>query len=70
MSLTDVIEGTRQAVKSDPHNAAVSFSVANALVPDTATVVDVRVRNHSRSPRWARARWSPTSSGPRAWASH
>jgi uncharacterized OsmC-like protein len=47
VSLTDVIEGTRQAVESDPHNAAVSFSVANALVPGTATVVDVRVRNHS-----------------------
>jgi uncharacterized OsmC-like protein len=46
MSLNDVIEGTRQAVDADPRNAAVQFSVANALVPGTKTVVDVRVRDH------------------------
>ncbi|GAA5163599.1 MULTISPECIES: OsmC family protein [Amycolatopsis] len=46
MSLTDVIEGTRQATEADPANAAVSFSVANALVPGTATQVEVRVRDH------------------------
>ncbi|TVT53721.1 OsmC family protein [Amycolatopsis rhizosphaerae] len=49
MSLTDVIEGTRQAAAADPAKAAVSFSVDNALVPGTATVVDVRVRDHSFS---------------------
>ncbi|MBE1574831.1 hypothetical protein H4W30_001875 [Amycolatopsis roodepoortensis] len=47
MSLTDVIEGTKTAVDADPRNAAVSFSVANALNPGTATQVDVRVRDHS-----------------------
>jgi len=47
MSLTDVIEGTKTAVDADPRNAAVSFSVANALTPGTATRVDVRVRDHS-----------------------
>jgi len=46
MSLTDVIEGTRSAVDEDPRKAAVRFSVANTLVPGTATVVDVRVRDH------------------------
>jgi uncharacterized OsmC-like protein len=47
VSLTDVIEGTRTAVAGDPSNANVSFSVAHTLVPETATVVDVRVRDHS-----------------------
>lgn len=47
MSLTDVIEGTRQAVTADPKNANVSFAVDNTLVPGTATVVDVQVRHHS-----------------------
>ncbi|WP_037306071.1 OsmC family protein [Amycolatopsis orientalis] len=47
MSLTDVIEGTKTAVDADPRNAAVSFSVANALKPGTATRVDVRVRDHT-----------------------
>ena len=47
MSLTDVIEGTRKAVDADPHNAAVSFSVANALKPGTRTEVEVKVRDHS-----------------------
>jgi uncharacterized OsmC-like protein len=46
MSLTDVIEGTRQATAADPANAKVSFSVANTLVPGTATAVEVRVRDH------------------------
>jgi uncharacterized OsmC-like protein len=46
MSLTDVIAGTREALDTDPRKAAVQFSVANALVPGTATVVDVRVRDH------------------------
>ncbi|MDT7723950.1 MAG: hypothetical protein QOI21_526 [Actinomycetota bacterium] len=46
MSLTDVIAGTRTALDTDPRKAAVQFSVANALVPGTATVVDVRVRDH------------------------
>ena len=47
MSLTEVIEGTRQAVADDAANAAVSFHVANTLAPDTTTVVNVRVRDHS-----------------------
>jgi uncharacterized OsmC-like protein len=47
MSLTDVIEGTRAAVDADPRNAAVQFSVAHALTPGTATVVEVNVRDHS-----------------------
>ncbi|MBN9746325.1 OsmC family peroxiredoxin [Amycolatopsis sp. A1MSW2902] len=47
MSLTDVIDGTRQAVQTDRHNAAVSFSVDHALAANTATVVDVRVRDHA-----------------------
>jgi len=47
MSLADVIEGTREAVTADPANAAVSFSVGNALVPGSATRVDVRVRDHA-----------------------
>jgi uncharacterized OsmC-like protein len=46
MSLTDVIEGTRQAIDADLHNAAVSFTVANALVPGTQTAVAVRIREH------------------------
>jgi uncharacterized OsmC-like protein len=46
MSLTDVIEATRDAVTADPKNAAVQFSVSNDLVSGTATVVDVRVRGH------------------------
>jgi uncharacterized OsmC-like protein len=46
MSLTDVIDGTRDAVTADPRNAAVQFSVTNALVAGTATVVDVKVREH------------------------
>lgn len=46
MSLTDVIEGTRQAAEADPANVAVSFSVANALVPGTPTAVEVKVRDH------------------------
>ncbi len=49
MSLTDVIEGTRQAVQAEPRNGVVSFSVANALVPGTATAVAVRVRDHAFS---------------------
>jgi uncharacterized OsmC-like protein len=49
MSLTEVIEGTRQAVTDDASNAAVSFSVSHTLVPHTATVVNVRVRDHSFS---------------------
>lgn len=49
MSLDDVIEGTRTAVVDDPSNAAVSFSVSHTLVPRTATVVDVRVRDHAFS---------------------
>ncbi|WP_033290044.1 OsmC family protein [Amycolatopsis jejuensis] len=47
MSLTDVIDGTREAVQADPHNAAVSFSVDHELAAGTATVVDVRVRDHA-----------------------
>jgi uncharacterized OsmC-like protein len=47
MSLTEVIEGTRDAVADNPSNAEVSFTVAHALVPKTATVVDVHVRDHS-----------------------
>lgn len=47
MSLTDVIEGTRDAIEADPHNAAVSFSVENALAPGTATQVEVKVRGHA-----------------------
>ncbi|MBB4687486.1 OsmC family protein [Amycolatopsis jiangsuensis] len=46
MSLTDVIDGTHEAVKADPRNAAVSFSVQHALAAGTKTVVDVRVRDH------------------------
>jgi uncharacterized OsmC-like protein len=34
-------------VADDTANAAVSFQVANTLVPDTATVVNVCVRDHS-----------------------
>jgi len=49
MSLTDVIEGTRQAVAVDAANAAVSFQVSNELVPGTATAVQVRVRGHAFS---------------------
>jgi uncharacterized OsmC-like protein len=49
MSLTDVIEGTRQAVTDNASNAEVSFSVANTLVPNTATTVNVRVRDHAFS---------------------
>ncbi|HVV09651.1 OsmC family protein [Amycolatopsis sp.] len=49
MSLNDVIEGTREAVQSDPANAAVSFSVGHALKAGTATVVEVNVRDHSFS---------------------
>jgi uncharacterized OsmC-like protein len=44
-----VIEGTRTAVVDDPSNAAVSFSVSHTLVTRTATVVDVRVRDHAFS---------------------
>jgi uncharacterized OsmC-like protein len=47
MSLSDVIEGTRTAVASDPSNAEVSFSVSHTLTPKTATVVAVHVRDHS-----------------------
>ncbi|GAA3802997.1 MULTISPECIES: OsmC family protein [Amycolatopsis] len=47
MSLTDVIEGTRQAVSADPANAAVSFTVDHQLVGGTATQVDVKVRDHA-----------------------
>lgn len=47
MSLTDVIEGTRAAVADNPANAEVSFSVSHALVPQTATVVQVHTRDHS-----------------------
>ncbi|MET8994775.1 OsmC family protein [Amycolatopsis sp. Hca4] len=47
MSLTEVIEGTRKAVDADPHNAAVSFSVANTLKPGTRTEVEVKVRDHA-----------------------
>jgi uncharacterized OsmC-like protein len=47
VSLTDVIEGTRKAVTDDPSNAAVSFTVSHTLVQGTATVVDVKVRDHS-----------------------
>jgi uncharacterized OsmC-like protein len=46
MSLADVIEGTREAVNTDPANGAVQFSVRNTLVAGTATVVDVQVRDH------------------------
>lgn len=46
MSLTDVIDGTREAVTADRKNAAVQFSVRNDLVGGTATVVDVKVRDH------------------------
>ena len=46
MSLTDVIEGTRQAVEADPHNAAASFTVANTWVPGTETSVEVTARAH------------------------
>ncbi|HEX4722532.1 MAG TPA: OsmC family protein [Pseudonocardiaceae bacterium] len=49
MSLTDVIEGTRQAVTEDATNAAVSFRVDNVLVPGTATTVHVSVRDHTFS---------------------
>ncbi|GAA4538767.1 OsmC family protein [Amycolatopsis samaneae] len=45
MSLIDVIEGTREAIDKDLHNAAVSFRVTNALAPGTATVVEVKVRD-------------------------
>lgn len=47
MSLSDVIEGTRQAVTADATNAAVSFSVTHSLVPGTATAVSVQVREHA-----------------------
>lgn len=46
MSLNDVIEGTRDAVTTDPSNAAVSFSVSNTLVPGTETAVRVQIRDH------------------------
>src|SRR2546423_15536652 len=46
MSLTEVIEGTRRPVAADPHNAAVSFSVGNALKPGTRTEVEVKIRDH------------------------
>lgn len=46
MSLTDVIEKTRQAVDTDPTGAAVRFSATHELVADTSTQVHVRVRDH------------------------
>jgi uncharacterized OsmC-like protein len=46
MSLTDVIEGTRSAVTTDPGNAAVSFIAQHTLVPGTSTQVAVEVRDH------------------------
>jgi uncharacterized OsmC-like protein len=49
MSLTDVIEGTQQAVAKDASNAKASFSVGHTLVPGTATVVNVQVRGHAFS---------------------
>jgi uncharacterized OsmC-like protein len=49
MSLSQVIEATREAVAGDPANAAASFSVQHALVPGTSTAVDVRVRDHAFS---------------------
>lgn len=46
MSLTDVIEGTKQAVTGDPAAAKASFTVQHSLVPGAATAVDVRARDH------------------------
>jgi uncharacterized OsmC-like protein len=47
VSLSEVIEGTRSAAEANPSNVEVSFNVSHALVPQTATVVDVHVRDHS-----------------------
>ena len=47
MSLTDVIEGTCAAVDADPYNAAVSFRATNTLAAGTATLVEVKVRDHT-----------------------
>ncbi|WP_158884249.1 OsmC family protein [Amycolatopsis anabasis] len=47
MSLTTVIEGTRQALDADPRNGAVQFSVTHELVAGSNTTVDVRVREHA-----------------------
>nr|WP_042194944.1 OsmC family protein [Kibdelosporangium sp. MJ126-NF4]CEL21423.1 OsmC family protein [Kibdelosporangium sp. MJ126-NF4] len=46
MSLTDVIDATRAATEADPKNAAAQFTVTHDLAKGTATVVDVRVRDH------------------------
>lgn len=46
MSLTDVIEATRAAAAVDRKNAAVRFNVEHQHVGGTATVVDVKVRDH------------------------
>ena len=47
MSLTAVIDGTRQAVQTNRKNAAVSFTVHHALAANTATLVDVQARDHA-----------------------
>jgi uncharacterized OsmC-like protein len=47
MSLTGVIDRTRQALETDPHNAAASFGTASTLVPGTDTAVEVKVRDHA-----------------------
>ena len=46
MSLTEVIDATRNAVSADPANAGVSFSAIHRLVPGTNTRVEVSVRDH------------------------
>jgi uncharacterized OsmC-like protein len=49
MSLSQVIEASSEAFAGEPAAAAVSFSVQHALVPKTATVVEVKVRDHAFS---------------------
>jgi uncharacterized OsmC-like protein len=46
VSLSEVITETHTAVTGNPENANVSFSVSHALVPNTTTVVEVKVRDH------------------------
>ena len=46
MSLTEVIDGTRSAVSSNPANASVSFAARHDLVPGTNTQVQVSIRDH------------------------
>ncbi|MET0136641.1 MAG: OsmC family protein [Kibdelosporangium sp.] len=46
MSLSAVIDATRDAAAADPKNVAVHFSVTHDLVAGAATLVDVRARQH------------------------